>query len=150
MEALAPLLHDRRQLEARLSSRAVLPGLPAMFVPFQPGSLKPQGLTRWHLGGSCTDSEFCLLAGQQNNATWSSIVGNGWEQGSCNRNIGTSRPREAGEAGRRRNLSRKRTFVSDTSKIKISLCRRNVSNIGSAAGLARHSLQWIQHSCKSV
>lgn len=72
MEALAPLLRDRRQLEARLSSQAVLPGLPAMFVPLQPGSLKPQGLTRWHRGGSCMDAEFCLLAGQQNNATWSS------------------------------------------------------------------------------
>lgn len=75
-----------------------------------------------------------------------SIVGNGWEQGSCDRNIGTSSLREAGEAGRRRNLSRKRTFVSDTSKNKISSCRRNVLNIGSAASLAHHS---FQHSCKA-
>lgn len=74
-----------------------------------------------------------------------SIVGNGWERGKCNRNIGTSSLREAGAAGGRRNLSRKRTFVSDTSKNKISSCRRNVRNIGRAAGLAHNS---FRHSCK--
>lgn len=69
-----------------------------------------------------------------------SPAGNPWEQGSCNRNIGTSILREAGGAGRRRNLSRKRAFASDTSRNKTSPCQRNVLNAGSSALLCPTTL----------
>jgi len=78
------------------------------------------------------------------------MVGSDWEQGSYNSNVGTSSLREAGEAGRRRNLSRKRTFIADTSKNIVSSHWRNVSSTGKAAALACHSFRWIQCSCKSV
>lgn len=99
-----------------------------------------------------------LLRGQQNTAAWSicarrggkPMVGSDWEQGSYNSNVGTSSLREAGEAGRRRNLSRKRTFIADTSKNIVSSHWRNVSSTGKAAALACHSFRWIQCSCKSV
>lgn len=140
-------------------------GISVMLVPFHSRSQKPTGLP-----ADIPGSTGCLCVGSRirrrcvpparpaeqcrvqpgpsgpGERGGKSIVGNGWEQGSCDRNIGTSSLREAGEAGRRRNLSRKRTFVSDTSKNKISSCRRNVLNIGSAASLAHHS---FQHSCKA-
>lgn len=89
-----------------------------------------------------------LLRGQQNTAARSicarrggkPMVGSDWEQGSYNSNVGTSSLREAGEAGRRRNLSRKRTFIADTSKNIVSSHWRNVSSTGKAAALACHSV----------
>lgn len=125
-----------------------------MLVPFHSMSQNPPGLPtsipRCLSMGSYIKRWFYLLEASRTvqGATWTissrregreSIVGNDWEQESCNRNIGPSSVREAGEAGRRRNLSRKRTFVSDTSKNKISSWCRNVLNVGSTAGLARCS-----------
>lgn len=92
----------------------------------------------------------CSLEHLRQERRGKSMVGSGWEQGSYNRNVGTSSLREAGEAGRRRNLSRKRTFIADTSKNTVSSHWRNVSSIGNAAALACRSFRWLQRSRKSV
>lgn len=114
-----------------------------ILVPFHSMSWKPTGLPayivssteclrigswirHWHLPPSRPAEQCRVQPGPSASGErgGKSIVGNGREQGSCNRNIGTGNLREAGETGRRRNLSRKRTFVSDTSKNKIPSCSK--------------------------